>query len=193
MPEPEPLRDLLPVLSSLAEWFKVEKVSYTIIGGVAMGLIAQARATQDVDAVVWLDLKDAAEFINSGRRFGFVPRLEDVVDFARRSRVLLLRHSDTQINVDLSCGVLPFEREMIDRATEFKTSELILKVATPEDLIITKAVAHRGRDLIDVDNLLTIYPDLDLPRIRYWVSEFADVLEMPELVEDWEDLLKGKM
>ena len=193
MPEPEPLKDLLPVLSSLAEWFKVEKVSYTIIGGVAMGLIAQARATQDVDAVVWLDLEDAADFINSGRRFGFVPRLEDAVSFARRSRVLLLRHSDTQINVDLSCGVLPFEREMIDRATEFKTSELIWKVATPEDLIITKAVAHRGRDLIDVDNLLTIYPDLDLPRIRYWVSEFADVLEMPELVEDWEDLLKGKM
>ena len=193
MPEPEPLKDLLPVLSSLAEWFKVEKVSYTIIGGVAMGLIAQARATQDVDAVVWLDLEDAADFINSGRRFGFVPRLEDAVSFARRSRVLLLRHTDTQINVDLSCGVLPFEREMIDRAAEFKTSELTLKVATPEDLIITKAVAHRGRDLIDVDNLLTIYPDLDLPRIRSWVSEFADVLEMPELVEDWEDLLKGKM
>ena len=158
-----------------------------------MGLIAQARATQDVDAVVWLDLEDAADFINSGRRFGFVPRLEDAVSFARRSRVLLLRHTDTQINVDLSCGVLPFEREMIDRAAEFKTSELTLKVATPEDLIITKAVAHRGRDLIDVDNLLTIYPDLDLPRIRSWVSEFADVLEMPELVEDWEDLLKGKM
>ena len=193
MPEPEPLRDLLPVISSLAEWFKVEKVSYTIIGGVAMGLIAQARATQDVDAVVWLDLEDAADFVKSGARFGFVPRLEDALDFARRSRVLLLRHSDTKINVDLSCGVLPFEREMIDRATEFKSGELTLKVATPEDLIITKAVAHRGRDLIDVDNLLAIYPDLDLPRIRYWVSEFAHVLEMPELVEDWENLLKGKM
>src|SRR5258708_152180 len=109
-----------------------------------------------------------------------------------RSRVFLLRHKDTGIGVDISCGALPFEEEMISRALDFNAGDLTLKVATPEDLIIMKAVAHRKRDLIDIDNLLTVYQDLDLSRVRNWVREFAQVLEMPELVNDLENLLKGR-
>jgi hypothetical protein len=57
-----------------------------------------------------------------------------------KSRVLLLQHNHTKIDVDISLGALPFEQEMIERAIEFTTPELTVKVATPEDLIITKAV-----------------------------------------------------
>ena len=192
MPDSESSKDLLPVLSSIAAWFNETKVPYAIIGGAAIGLIAQPRATQDVDAVAWLDLDNAAEFLNFGEHFGFVPRVSDPLEFARKSRVLLIRHAETNINVDISCGVLPFEREMIERSVEFKTGELTLKVASPDDLIITKAIAHRRRDLIDIDSLLDIYPDLDLSRVRRWVKEFAAVLEMPELVSDLEKLLKDR-
>lgn len=192
MPESEPPKNLLTVLSSLAEWLNHEKVSYAIIGGVAIGLIGQARATQDIDAVVWLDLENAAALIDSGARFGFVPRISDPVGFARKTRVLLFRHADTKIGVDISCGVLPFEQEMIERAVEFTAGDLMLNVASPEDLIITKAVAHRSRDLIDIDNLLDIYPGLDFSRVRFWVKEFASVLEAPELVEDLEKLLRNR-
>jgi hypothetical protein len=137
-------------------------------------------------------LDNGAEFLNFGEHFGFVPRVSDPLEFARKSRVLLIRHAETNINVDISCGVLPFEQEMIERSVEFKTGELTLKVASPDDLIITKAIAHRRRDLIDIDSLLDIYPDLDLSRVRRWVKEFAAVLEMPELVSDLEKLLKDR-
>src|SRR5262249_36136819 len=156
--------------------------SYAIIGGAAIGFLAQPRATQDVDAVTWLDLSETAGFIKSGARYGFLPRISDPIEFALKSRVLLLQHNQTKIDVDISLGALPFEQEMIERAIEFTTPELTAQVATPEDLIITKAVAHRKRDLLDIDNLVSVYPNLDLSRIRHWVGQFASVLEAPELL-----------
>lgn len=191
MPQVEPPKDILPALSSLTEWFNDQNVLYAIIDGVAIGLIAQPRQTQDIDAVVWLDLVALPMFLRSAAHFGFASRLADPQSFAERSRMVLLTHEETGLGVDVSCGALPFEREMIDRSIEFKIGDLILKVATPEDLLITKAVAHRGQDLIDIENLLTVYRDLDLTRVRCWVKQFADVLEMPELLMDLDQRLKS--
>ena len=192
MPEPQLPQSLLRVLAPLTEWFKDQHVSYAIIGGAAIGFLAQPRATQDIDAVTWLDLADAAKFVASGARFGFFSRISDPIEFALKSRVLLLQHNQTKIDVDISLGALPFEQEMIERAIEFTTPELTVQVATPEDLIITKAVAHRKRDLLDIDNLVSVYPNLDLARIRHWVGQFAAVLESPELVKDLENVLENR-
>jgi predicted nucleotidyltransferase len=192
MSEPQLPQSLLRVLASLTEWFKDQHVSYAIIGGAAIGFLAQPRATQDIDAVTWLDLAETAGFVKSGARFGFFPRISDPIEFALKSRVLLLQHNQTKIDVDISLGALPFEREMIERAIEFTTPELSVQIATPEDLIITKAVAHRKRDLLDIDNIVSVYPNLDLARIRHWVGQFAAALESPELVSDLENLLENR-
>ena len=192
MPEVAPPKDILPVLSSLADWFNNQNVSYAIIGGLAIGLIAQPRETQDIDAVAWIDLIDLPVLLRSAAHFGFVSRVIDPQSFAENSRMVLLSHQETGLSVDVSCGALPFEREMIDRSIEFQVDELAIKVATPEDLLITKAISHRGKDLIDIENLLTVYPELDLSRVRYWVKQFSEVLEMPELLEDLEQRLKGR-
>ena len=58
------------------------------------------------------------------------------------------------------------------------------------DLVITKAIAHRPRDIADIEAILNIEPNLDFDRIRSWVGQFAEALEMPELLEDLEKLLK---
>jgi len=192
MSEPQLPQSFLRVLASLTEWFKDQHVSYAIIGGAAIGFLAQPRATQDIDAVTWLDLAETTGFVKSGAHFGFFPRISDPIKFALKSRVLLLQHNQTKIDVDISLGALPFEQEMIERAVEFTTPELTIQVATPEDLIITKAVAHRKRDLLDIDNLVSVYPNLDLVRIRHWVGQFAEVLEAPELISDLENLLEKR-
>ncbi len=152
MAEPQLPQTFLRVLSSLSNWFKDQQVPYAIIGGAAIGFLDQPRATQDIDAVTWLDLADTPGFVESGAHFGFFPRISDPIEFALKSRVLLLRHNQTKIDVDISLGALPFEQEMIERATEFATPELTVRIATPEDLIITKAVAHRKRDLVTGEN-----------------------------------------
>ena len=53
-------------------------------------------------------------------------------------------------------------------------------------MIIFKAVAHRPKDLLDIQAIVVSHPDLDRERIKYWVGEFVKVLEMPEL---WDDIV----
>src|SRR5581483_9368379 len=89
-----------------------------------------------------------------GRAFGFVPRVPDALTFAREARVLLLRHAPTGIDVDVALGSLPFEEEALRRARAVRVARVSVPLPTPEDLIIMKAVAHRERDLLDIDGLL---------------------------------------
>lgn len=181
--------EIVLALQDLLRWLEVTQTPYAIIGGVGVSLIAGARATQDVDAVLWLDTGELESFVLSGAPHGFIGRISDAPEFARRNRVILLQHQPTGINVDLSCGALPFEEEMIARARELVIGSVRIKVASPEDLIITKAVAHRPRDIADIESILNIEPNLDFDRIRFWVGQFAESLEMPELIEDLEKLL----
>src|SRR5262249_40949394 len=119
------------------------------------------------------------------------PRVDDAVAFAERSRVFLLVHEPTGIKVDLSIAGLPFERDMLSRASTVAVGDFEVKVPSPEDLIVTKAVAHRPRDLVDIASIVEIHQQLDVGRIRNLVKEFAEVLEMPEIAEDLDKILKS--
>lgn len=190
-PSPRKLPNVLTdALRDLIAWLESENIPQAVIGGVAVALLAQPRVTQDIDAVIWLDTALLESFLPTGAACGFVPRISDAIDFARTRRVLLLQHQPTGVTIDLSCGVLPFEEELIARAHTLTIGSLKLKVATPEDLIIMKAVAHRPRDIADIEAILNMEQHLDLERIRYWVKQFADALEMPELMEDLERMLR---
>ena len=136
---------------------------------------------------------EAEALITSGAPFGFLPRITDAVDFARNTRMLLLRFTEGAIDVDLSLGALPFEYEVIDRSSMIDVSpEVSIRVASPEDIIVMKAVAGRGRDFMDIENIVEANPDLDVDRIRRWVREFSSVLEMPEIHDNLEKLLQRR-
>ena len=73
----------------------------------------------------------------------------------------------------------------MERSVVYQVGPLNIRLPTPEDLIIFKAVAHRPKDLLDIQAIITSHPNLDRERIKYWVGEFVKVLEMPEL---WNDI-----
>lgn len=176
-------------LRALARWFESDGVPYTTVGGLAVSLLGRPRATQDIDVVVWLGERPWESFVRAGERHGFEGRIADVLDFAARARVILLRHAASGISVDISCGALPFESEMIERARTLEAGGVRVKVPTPEDLIVMKAVAQRAKDLDDIETLLRAHGDLDLNRVRFWAGEFASALESPEILGNLERLL----
>ena len=161
-----------------------------IIGGIAASLLGKPRYTADVDAMFLLSTGEIQRFLEMAKKEGIEPRIEAAVDFAKKNRVLLLRHVSSETNVDISLGILPFEEEIVERSTVHKFDTLQLRIPTPEDLIILKAVAHRPKDLQDIREIFDRQPNLDLPRIENWVKAFAKALEMPNLWGQIEALLK---
>lgn len=156
-----------------------------IIGGVAASLLGKPRLTADIDAVLLLSIEDLPLLIEAANQEGLVPRIADAQNFARRHRVLLLRHQGSGINVDVSLGALPFEVEAVERSVVHEVGPIAIRLPTPEDLIIFKAVAHRPQDLLDIQTLIESHLDLDREHIEHWVRDFAQLLEMPEI---WDDI-----
>lgn len=160
-----------------------------IIGGIAASLLGTPRLTADLDAVLLLDVDDIPRLIHEAAAEGISPRIPDCEAFARKSHVLLLRHSTSGTDIDISLGLLPFEAEMVARSQVHRIGPITLCLPTPEDLIILKAVAHRPKDLLDIQAVAANHPDLDRGWVERWVRQFADLLEMPELWEDVAPLL----
>lgn len=182
----EPFRAAIEALQRLMEKFNERGV---IIGGVAVGFLGKPRFTADIDAVFLLSIKDIPQFIELAQAEGIVPRITDAADFARKNRVLLLKHNLTETDIDISLGILPFEEELVQRARTQSLAGLTIRLPTPEDLIIMKAIAYRAKDLDDIRAIASKYPALDKKRIEEWIRSFGDALEFPDLWDQIQPLL----
>ena len=184
----ETLSPLLGVLCDMVAWLKAKQVQGLIIGGIAVSILGRPRVTRDVDVLVLLDEKDWNEFLSRGKEFGFVARITDSLKFARKAKVLLVRHEPSGMDVDVTFGTLPFEREAITHADWVNIKGVRIPLPIPEDLIIMKAIAHRPRDLADIESIMDAHPELNWRRIRRWAKEFSTVLEMPDILTDLEKI-----
>ena len=180
---------LVSALRALIAWLDASTVRGVVIGGVAASLLGRPRVTGDIGALVLVAGDDWDAFVAKGARFAIYPRRADVIAFARRTRVLLLRHDPTGIDLDVSVAALPFEYDIVTRGRRRRIAGLSVPMITPEDLIVMKAIAHRPRDIADIEGLRDVHPRLDRARIVRLVREFATILEAPELVRDLERIL----
>lgn len=183
------LKSLVAPLEALLRLLSNKDIKNIIIGGIAASIFGKPRFTADIDTLVLLPEEKLKDFLNKAGEYGLFPRIKNPIKFAQEKRVILLKHKVSGINIDVSLGILPFEIEALNRARIFKIGKLNINLPTPEDLIIMKAVAHRPIDMEDIRSILEINSNLDFKRIRYWVKEFAKVLEMPEIFNDLKKLL----
>lgn len=191
MAERSILTPLEEAIAAISLSLKAQRIRGMIIGGVAASLLGRPRMTRDVDVVVWLEEpKQWRSFLTKAARHGIEPRIADVLEFASRSRVLLLRHVPSGIDVDVSLGSLPFEAEALSRAKEHTLGRLKVLLPSPEDLIVMKAIAHRPRDAADIEGILNANPSVNVDSIRRWLGDFAEALDAPELLSDFEALLR---
>ena len=180
-PAPENLTPLLAPLQALQNLLAAFNNQGVIIGGSAVSLLGTPRYTVDLDAVFLLSFDDLPRLLTEAAGQGIEPRISDPILFARKSRVILMRHMPSGTDIDLSLGILPFEIEMVERSQVIDVGAMQLRLPTPEDLIILKAVAHRPKDLADIQAIATNHPDLDKDRIRSWVEQFGEALDLPDL------------
>lgn len=181
--------DLRLAVAAVAEWLERVGVSGALIGAVAVAALGRPRATRDVDLVVWSPLADDWPRLIAGLGDHLVFREGGSVEFAYESRVLLLRHVPTGVDVDVSLGALELERELIEGARPRESSGLELPLPRVEHLVILKAIAGRPRDMVDIEGLLEVNRDLDRAHVRRVVAEMGELLEAP-LVDALDAVMK---
>lgn len=184
--------DLASLIRALRAALRPLEGSFMLIGGLAVVLRGFPRHTDDVDVAVLGARTSANQLANLLIKGGFEPRIDDAVAFAEQTQVLLFRHSETGIEIDVSLAWLPFEEEAVAAAEELEVEGIGLPVARVEDLLIYKAVAWRERDRRDIEELLRLYQGgLDLDRVREVIAQFAAVIDEPERLAEFDRLLKA--
>jgi predicted nucleotidyltransferase len=92
---------------------------------------------------------------------------------------------------EVSIAWLPFEREALGKATLIRFAGTEIPVATAEDLVIYKALAWRDQDRYDIERLIVLHgKTMDLERIRSFVEQFAEILEDPQRVQEFNRLVQ---
>lgn len=161
-----------------------------VIGGIAVIARGVRRMTTDVDVVVQGDSIDIDSLVKILARHSIAPRRRDAVAFARVNLVLLLHHVPSQVELDVSLGWTTFEREAIAARTVIPYGKVKAPMASPEDLLIMKAIAARPTDIRDARELLVLYPSIDLTRVRRKIDELASAADAPELAAGLDEILK---
>ena len=158
-------------------------VPYMLIGGLAVALWGEPRATLDVDLSVWVEpgqFDDAVRQIVA--RFRTIP---DALAFARRTRVLPVETS-SGVRADIVFAALPAERGMIDRAQTLSVAGARVRVASVEDLIWMKLISERAKDTEDARRLVRRFRGkLDQAYLEPRLREMAEALGRPEILDTY--------
>ena len=93
-------------------------------------------------------------------------RMEDALQFAKRSRVLLMRHTTSGIDVDITFGELPFERAAVANCENHDIGGVRVRLPRVQDLLVMKAIARRPKDVQDLQGLLAAHPEVDVASAR---------------------------
>jgi hypothetical protein len=175
----------LPLREAIA-FLEAHAYRYAVIGGIAVTTWGIIRATRDVHLKVLVpDLDYAA--VRAAIRAAFQePGRPHAPD-----NPLIVSTMIEGVVVDFLLALPGYEEQIITRAVQCDLGDWRVWVCTPEDLVIQKAIAGRARDWQDIEGILIEqHGRLDLTYLEDWLSQFAELLEQPEILARYRDIQK---
>ncbi|MBS2026654.1 MAG: nucleotidyltransferase [Deltaproteobacteria bacterium] len=180
----------MDALRTLGALTQVLRVRWYLFGAQAAVLWGRARTTADVDVTMEADPERIAELLREAKALGLRAREANAVELARRSRVVPLTTAGG-FPIDLVLAGTGLEAQFMDRATPVRLGGVEVPVISPEDLVITKLIAGRPRDLEDIEGVLVERREsLDVGYIDAMIREIESALELDGLRSAWDELLQ---
>jgi len=182
---------VLAVLAAVAPVLRQSGDRWYLFGAQAVIVWGRPRLSADVDITVAI-AGPPGDFVAAASHAGFDLRVSDWRDFVARTRVLPLLHRATQMPLDVVLAGPGLEEEFLERAVVIDLAGMKVPVITPEDLIVTKLLAGRPKDVEDVRGVLVERLErLDLARVRSLLRLLEETLSRGDLTPEFEKLLAG--
>ncbi|KAA3616452.1 MAG: hypothetical protein DWQ05_12020 [Calditrichaeota bacterium] len=126
------------------------KVRYLLVGGWAVGIYGNPRATKDIDFLIAIDDENIQKLLSALEKFG-APRVDGKV-FQVKGNVFRLGRSPVQIDIINDASGINFE-ECYPRRNTVSIENIEISLISKADLIQNKRAAGRHRDLGDIESL----------------------------------------
>lgn len=175
------------VLADLYALFQRRGIGWYVFGAQAVVVFGRPRQTVDIDVTADIALEAVSELADTLLDAGFTPRVDDLVEFAHRTRAAPVVHEESGIPVDIIFAGPGLEREFLERAVIVEIERMPIPFLSPEDLIAMKVLAGRSKDLDDVRGIIEKQgPSLDEARIRDVLERLERALDRSDLVATYE-------
>lgn len=171
---PSSLASPADLIAALAQALDAVGARWYLFGAQAVLIWGRPRLTADVDVTVRLDPEEPRALVSALEEHGFRLGVAATDEFVRRTRVLPFVFEGSGLPVDVVLAGPGLEELFLSRAVPVLIGSLTVPVISPEDLVVTKVLAGRPKDLEDVHGiLLERLARLDLGVIR----DTLDLLE----------------
>lgn len=180
MSTPPPIVEVVRALAVVLERFDAP---WYVFGAQAATVWGAPRMSADLDVTAGLGPARVAEAVAALENAGFHLRVRDAADFVARTRVLPLIHRASGIPVDLVLSGPGLEERFHERAIPVDLGGTAILFISPEDLIVTKILAGRPKDLEDVRGVLRARAKaLDLVYVRSTLALLEEALAQSDLL-----------
>jgi len=142
------------LLFDLAAALTALRTPWYVFGAQAALIWGRPRLTIDVDATVKLGGISTDAVVLALGSHGFSLGIQADEDFVQRTRVLPLRHERSGLALDLVLAGPGLEDLFLERAISVDVSGTAVPFISPEDLIVTKVLAGRPKDIDDIRGVL---------------------------------------
>jgi hypothetical protein len=139
--------------------------SYALIGGMAASYRSRPRFTKDIDFLVQVPQIVQPQLLEDLRRLGFeFDTLATIGEWTQHHMATLSYHGN---RIDWLKPLIPAYLHILHCATEEKSCDRPIRVASVEGLILLKLLAFRTQDQVDIENVVAASSDnLDLDWIK---------------------------
>ena len=179
-------RTVAELLRSLAAAMAERDLSWYLFGAQAAIVWGSPRLSADVDVTATIAPAAVAAFIETMRRHDFHLLFDDS-DFVARTRVLPFVHRRTRMPLDVVLAGPGLEEDFLQRAIPVDVRGTLIPVISPEDLVITKVLAGRPKDIEDIRGVIhERRASLDDTRIRTILRLLEQALSQSDLLPVFE-------
>lgn len=158
------------------------RLQWYLFGAQAAIVWGSPRLSGDVDVTATLHADTVAAFIKAMRGRGFEAVFDDP-EFVERTRVIPFIHGSSGMPLDVVIAGPGLEEEFLGRAISVDIRGTSVPVISPEDLIVTKILAGRPKDIEDIRGVIhERRPSLDVRRIRELLKLLEEALGRGDLL-----------
>jgi len=141
---PDDFKDFIRYLNS-------NNVRYLLVGGWAVGLYGNPRATNDIDFLVAIDSGNLAKLQEALAAFGAPP--VDMGHFMEKGRVIRLGSPPMQIDIINAADGIDID-ECYSRKSTIRIEDIDVYVISKDDLVKNKTASGRSMDIADAERLV---------------------------------------
>ena len=144
-------------------------VAHAFGGALALAYYAEPRATVDIDVNVFVEPARYPQVLAALESLG-VGEAADPAQVLRDGQVRL-RWGRTPL--DLFFAYDPVHDAMRAASRPVPFGETRIPILAPEHLLVAKVVFNRAKDWIDIEQMLTLVPALQVGEIRRWLDHLV--------------------